>query len=164
MLHAERTKNNHHICGMLKPAAPAVVQTPTQTHIFIPGQPVTYLASHSIDVIFSFLFSIRVFGAYRAHQEGNHIRGHLQPDVPAVAQAALLLPPCCGPAHSPHRLPRYCLSPCPGSAFCPAHVVPFMMSRQCLSPFPGTAFRPAQSVPFTISCMLTAAHTLVQTV
>ncbi len=133
-------------------------------------------------VIFSFLFPTRMCAACRAHQEGDHIRGHLQPDVPAAAQPALLLPPCRGPAHSPHCLPRYCLSSCPGSAFHNSQVLPFMMSRQCLSPFlctafhdvvvlltipivfPSTAFHPAQSVPFTIPmyCLSTCcgpAHT-----
>ena len=52
----------------------------------------------------------------RAHQKGDHLRGHLQPDVPTATQAALLLPPCGGAPHCAHSLSRYhsacCLSCC----------------------------------------------------
>ena len=139
---------------MLKPAAPAVVQAPTHTHMFIPGQPSIILGFSSKftpkGAVFYFLISTCMFAACRAHQEGDHIRGHLQSDVPAAAQAAPLLPPCCGSAHSPHHVPRYCLSPCPGSVFHNSQVLPFTMSRQCLSPFPCTAFHDVQALPFMI--------------
>ena len=56
--------------------------------------------------------------ACRTHQEGDHLRGHLQPDVPAATQAALFLSAC---GCAPHRAD--CLPRCP-SAFCFLELLP----------------------------------------
>lgn len=42
----------------------------------------------------------------RAYQKGDHIRGHLQPDVPVAAQAATNLSSCGGSADCSHCLSR----------------------------------------------------------